>query len=440
MISSCDFENPPVKNILKTVGHKKSNLRHFQYPGRFTKRKEGEDKADRRKLALKSRLTLFYGESSIRRFTAGHWFNLSTPVLRDLDNKPYLIKELKIEATATSYKNSFVALPLKQPYLPLEEENVQKPVIFGSQTAVVVGEKETGSVHSNSAGRVRVRFHWDHHSPQDSSQTSAYLRVAGPAAGGRRGFVFTPRIGEEVIVSFEDGDPDKPLIIGSVYSRQNPTSDSPDSKPFAGIIKSDGDSDSNRITFEDKSGSAKLEINAKKDLNFEVGRNLNIIVEDDIIIRENNEFINITKDIKNKAGGNIISATAGPIVNTAGLNISSMALGGVINIAGGMVSNKAGGTLTNTAVLSVENKAGGALVQMAGSILANTSTDSILYSGEKVCYDGSLAVINISLADIINNAGEEIKQKTMLHKVKIDESSETETGDYNIKALLPKEN
>ncbi len=459
LLTSYVWDKPPALNVSKSTGHNKATLSHFQYPGQFADRNEGEKKANQLKFALNSKVRCFYGNSTMRSLAAGCRFELFAPTLTDLHQKSYLTIRLKVHATRESYENRFTAVPGKQHYFPLEVEGVQKPVIMGSQTAVVVGEGEKGDVKLDRFGRVKVNFHWNHHTEKKSSQTSAFIRVAQPAAGGQRGFLFTPRIGEEVIVSFENGDPDKPLITGSVYSQDHPTpnidrsasmaeavlndlssnnitrNSTPVAQPHTGIIKSDGDGDANRIVFKDETGLENLEINAKKDMKIEVGHDLNIDVEEDIFIYVNNESVDIKNNIKTKAGGNIINSTLGPMSHTAGSDILNMALGGVFSVAGGLISDKAGKTLTNTAMMSVDTSANGAICQIAGKLLANNSSNGIINSGKIVSHKGDTAVINISLADIINNAVNNINHKTTLQKSTIDESSTTETGNYKIKGM-----
>ncbi|MCG8337513.1 MAG: type VI secretion system tip protein VgrG [Proteobacteria bacterium] len=463
-ISSYHWETSPVKKVKKTSGLNKATMGDFRYRSSFKDRDEGEQQADRRIQSLKSRKDRFYGQSTMRHFTSGASFNLHASTLKDHHRKSFLIKHLFLKATRENYTNSFEAVPAGTPYYPAVENRIKRPVIVGTQTAVVVGAEGKGKVSSNKHGQVKVRFHWDHHPPDNAIHTSAYVRVSNPAAGSQRGFVFTPRIDEEVIISYENGNPDKPLIVGSVYSKNRPTPGmqgsgslkdsimnmtgagggeryvSPVSQLYSGTIKSDEDKDSNRMTLNDQKGNESYELNAKKDLNMDVGRDLNIDVEDDIYIFANQENINAKESVKSQAGGSIINGTLTAMVNTAGRDISHMALGGIFNIAGGVISNMAGATITNTAILSVKNEASGPLKQEAATLLANTALGTILNTADNVFHEGDLAVTNISLAEIINIASKEIETKSMFQKVQTDNESNTETGDFVIKGIMPKIN
>lgn len=463
-LASYNPEHPPVKNVVQQTGIKSGLLQDFLYPAGFTKRAEGDDLIERKITALTGKMRKFRGESTMRAFASGYRFNLRAPMLPDMNGKIFLINELNIDATDETYTNRFTAVEAKKPFIVDCDKSVRKPEIVGTQTAVVVGAAGKGKVQTDKKGRVKVRFHWDHHAPENAAHTSAFVRVSQPATGSLRGFVFTPRIGEEVMVSFEDGDPEKPLIVGGLYSQDHPTPNveaadtladkimdlaglegdprhtTPDAQPYTGTIKSESDGNSNRITFTDRKEDEHLEIKASKDLNINVGHDLNIEVEDDIFIIADNENVNAAENVNTEAIGSIINATLGTMSNTAGSDIIHAALGGVFNIAGGLVSNMAGATITNTAILSVNNESGGPLSNTAGVLLANTSASGIINEAASIKNDGKQAVVNLSLADIINNAADEIAHKTMIQQVKTDDVCSTETGDKKIKAVMPKIN
>src|SRR5690606_6742362 len=142
-------------------------------------------------------------------------------------NKEYLIisteyhyQDPPFESGTDSGSNfhcSFVAIDARQPYRP--PRNTPKPSAPGMQTATVVGPPGD-EIHTDEHGRIRVKFRWDRSSVRDET-ASCWIRVAYPFAGSRFGFVAVPRIGQEVVVQFEEGDPDRPLIVGSVYNGEN---------------------------------------------------------------------------------------------------------------------------------------------------------------------------------------------------------------------------
>lgn len=437
-VSAYNWENPPAKCLQKKTGEKKLDLSHFQYPGEFSQRTTGESLAERQKTAIKSHKTRYRGESNSRILAVGHTFKLQADMLPGLDQQPFLIKSLQIDATKEQYKNSFEVYRAKDPYFSFQT-NFERPGIYGSQTATVVGEAGTGNIKTDKMGRVKVRFHWDHHHPKSSSNTSAFIRVAGPCAGAQRGFVFTPRIGEEVTVSYENGNPERPLITGSVYSNDRKPPKPASSKPYKSYIKTGSESDANAMALNDTPGSENLEIQAKKDLNIVVGRNLDIDVKDDITVQAKKVNIIIRKDITVQAGGSIINLAQKNINNTAGSNITNMALGGIINSAGGVVTNLAGCTLTNTAIGPVENSSAAALNGKAATLFANTALNAVGHSGPKVKNDAGLAMTNVSKGGILNDS-KDVTTETLFQKVSVKENSITETGQVTIKGLMSKIN
>src|SRR5207249_6913387 len=143
----------------------------------------------------------------------------------------------------------------------------------GSQTAVVVG-KAGEEIWVDSHGRVKVQFYWDRNGNKDEN-SSCWVRVASTWAGKSWGFVQIPRIGQEVIVDFLEGDPDRPIVTGRVYNAdQTPPYTLPGDQTQSGVksrsSKGGGTDNFNEIRFEDKKGSEQIIIHAEKDMQVEV--------------------------------------------------------------------------------------------------------------------------------------------------------------------------
>jgi len=439
LVSSYFWENPPVKNILKSIRNKNSRLKSYDYSNSFSSRQEGEDKSDKNMMAIEAHQTRYSGESTLRGFVAGFRFTLNASRLPELNGKKFIITNLKINAKEESYKNTFMVAPSSKQFFRLRDETIYKPVITGFQTAMVVGDAGTGKVVTDKLGRVKIHFHWNHRHQQDALKTAAFVRVASPYSGGLRGFIFTPRVGEEVTVVYENGDPEKPIITGSVYSNERTPPTTANSKPYVSTIKSSSDSDSNEICFDDSPGSQSLDLQAKKDLNVTVGGNLTVKVKDNIYVQAKKVNIIVRKNIKVRAGGNIVNLTLSSINNTAGRSISNMALGGVVDIAGGLINNMAGCSVTNTAILAVDNEAGAGIKGNADTLLANTALRAVGNTGKKVENDAKLAMTNISNGGIINDA-QKVQTETLFQIQKVKETSTNETKSFNIKGLLSKIN
>jgi type VI secretion system secreted protein VgrG len=164
------------------------------------------------------------------------------------------------------YENEFTCVPYSETmmmYLP--PRSTRKPVIHGCQTAIVVGASGSDEIWTDKYGRVQVQFWWDR-----GSTRSCWIRVATSWAGSGWGIQHVPRVGQEVVVTFLDGDPDRPLIVGSVYNPGHmPPFGLPQNQTQSGIrthsTPGGGPGDSNEIRFEDAKGKEELYIHAQKD-------------------------------------------------------------------------------------------------------------------------------------------------------------------------------
>src|SRR5690606_20946379 len=201
-----------------------------------------------------------------------HMFEL---VGTDEHDDRYLI--LGIDARLSTDENggelqtSMDVIRAKTPYRPPAP---RRPVVPGPETATVVGPPGE-EIHTDRHGRVKVQFHWDRQG-QRNEHSSAWIRVTQGWAGTGWGFMFIPRIGMEVVVSFLGGDPDRPIVTGCVYNGANtPPYPLPDEKTKSTIKtkSSVGDDGSNELRFEDKAGSEEVYIHAQRDFNEVVKHN-----------------------------------------------------------------------------------------------------------------------------------------------------------------------
>jgi type VI secretion system secreted protein VgrG len=170
-----------------------------------------------------------------------------------------------------AYDNRFTCIPVALPFRP--QRTSRKPVVQGTQTAVVVGPAGE-EIFTDKYSRVKVQFHWDAEG-KNNADSACWCRVGTPWAGKQWGMIHIPRIGQEVIVAFEEGDPDKPIIVGSVYNaEQMPPYALPGDKTQSGIKTRSSlggtPENCNEICFEDKKGSELLYIRAEKDQIFAV--------------------------------------------------------------------------------------------------------------------------------------------------------------------------
>ena len=216
------------------------------------------------------------GGGNVRGLAVGGLFALEN-FHRDDQNRDYLVVSTTLEVQVggyegikdafpdTLFKCEFGAIPSKVQFR--SREITPRPSIAGPQTATVVG-KSGEEIWTDVHGRVKVQFHWDRKGGHDEN-SSCWVRVATPWAGKNWGAVHIPRIGHEVVVEFLEGDPDRPIITGSVYNGPNqPPYQLPDHQTQSGIKSrstKDGSPDNfNEIRFEDKKGEEEIYIHAEK--------------------------------------------------------------------------------------------------------------------------------------------------------------------------------
>ena len=258
----------------------------YDYPGYFAKRFDGDDKAGKvrpdgertSKLGQQGEDAfhkVVTGAGSCRAFVPGYSFTLTEHRRPEL-NGPYVLTQVSHSATnnlgygeGATYDNTFTCIPLAVPFRPAR--TTPKPVVHGAQTAVVVGLKGQ-EIDTDKYGRVKVQFHWDREGKNDQD-SSCWIRVGTPWAGKGWGLIHIPRIGQEVIVHFLEGDPDQPLIIGSVYNaEQMPAYPLPDekTKSYLKSNTSPGGVGFNEIRLEDKKGKEQIFLHAERNLDTRV--------------------------------------------------------------------------------------------------------------------------------------------------------------------------
>jgi len=224
------------------------------------------------------------GASNCRQLVGGHKFTLTRHFNAD---GAYVVTQVEHSATlsgfrsgevaALDYDNRFTCIPAELPFRPAR--STPRPRVDGAQTAVVVGPKNE-EIFTDKYGRVKVQFPWDRHG-KFNADSSCWVRVATPWAGKGWGAVHVPRIGQEVVVDFLEGDPDRPLIVGSVFNaEQMPPFALPDGKQLSGFKTNSYPTSggSNEITFDDTKGKEKITVHAQYDKNVTVDHDLTTTV------------------------------------------------------------------------------------------------------------------------------------------------------------------
>jgi type VI secretion system secreted protein VgrG len=267
-----DFTRPSL-NLETSVADEDPEER-YDYPGQYIDLGEGERYAQLLLEEGTGGSHVVRGASNCRAFQSGFKTTLQEHYRSDA-NTDYIILQISHRGeggdyrswdTATAdYRNTFVWTPLSVPYRPPHRS--RKPRVHGSQTALVVGPSGE-EVYTDEYGRVKVQFYWDRLGSKDQN-SSCWVRVSFPWAGKRYGSVSIPRIGNEVIVDFLEGNPDRPIITGSVYKAEQPTPfDLPDSGIQMGMKSrsSPGGGGYNEITMTDTKGKEQITIHAQYDM------------------------------------------------------------------------------------------------------------------------------------------------------------------------------
>ena len=254
-----------------------SNFERFDYPGHYLQKGRGTELTKTLMQVEETAHHSVLGASTYTALDTGRRFTLSQHPI-EKPSSPYVLTSVRHRATDTShlahadrepceYENNFEAVPYDVPYRPARL--TEKPFVHGPQTAVVVGPAGE-EIYTDKYGRIKVQFHWDRQGKKDEN-SSCFVRVAQSWAGRNFGSIFLPRIGQEVVVVFEEGNPDRPLVVGSVYNAEQPVPFGlPDNKTQSGLRTRSsmrgGAANCNELVFEDRKGSELVKLHAEKDL------------------------------------------------------------------------------------------------------------------------------------------------------------------------------
>jgi type VI secretion system secreted protein VgrG len=282
VLGSYDFERPTTELLVNAEharSHDQADLEVFDWQGEWVQRADGQHLTDTRIDESQCRWQRCSGSSNAHTLATGRCFKLDGHARSD-QNDRYLLTQVQLSAfdaagesggSAGDVKCSLTAQPASQQFRP--PRLTHKPSVQGPQTAVVTGPGGE-EIFTDKYGRVKVHFHWDR-AGDKKEKSSCWVRVSTPWAGKSFGFVQIPRIGQEVVVDFLEGDPDQPIITGRVYNAENmPPWELPANATQSGVLtrssKGGAYGNANAIRFEDKKGSEQLWIHAEKNQDIEV--------------------------------------------------------------------------------------------------------------------------------------------------------------------------
>lgn len=336
-IDDFNFENPrlDLKNSIEALPFQRgSDLRIYEYPAGFEQLEQGQRKVTKRIESHAIDYQVLEGQGYMFSFTSGYQFTLTGHPRRELNAK-YVLRWVSHSLSLTHYTNAFQAFPAHFSFrTPI---TTPKPKIISPQTAIVTGPPGE-EIYSDQYGRIKVQFHWDQEGQYDD-KSSCWIRVSQISAGQGWGNLWIPRIGQEVVVSFENGDPDKPLVIGNVYNGQQQPPYQLPGEQTKSTIKSNtskGGGGFNEIRFEDKAGQEELFVHAQKDFNQEV---------------KNDKSISIGRHLMEQVKGAVTSLVIGQLTKTV--------VGNITKLFKANVQKTVLGSETNMTALDLNQEVGG---------------------------------------------------------------------------------
>ena len=323
-------------------GHLFDQYEIYAYPGNYVEPGDGKNYAMARLEALQCNQDTVELEGNVRGAVPGCRFTLFNHPRMD-QNRDFLITSAYYEVTNNSYEA--VADSEQSQYhvrvgsIPADRQfrprlRTPKPRTRGTETAIVVGPAGS-EIHTDEYGRVKVHFHWDRYGARDGSD-SCWIRVSTPWAGKGFGSVSIPRIGHEVIVDYEYGDPDRPLITGQVYNTETmPPWGLPAGQNQSGLLSrsTPGGAEGNALRFDDSAGSEQFMMHAQHNMDTTVN---------------NNETHSVSVDRTTDIGANEACTVGGTRTTTVTGDESLTCEANRTKTVGGNETNSTTGTRTTT--------------------------------------------------------------------------------------------
>ena len=308
--------NSGVGTKMKTAATRAAEV--FEFPGGYEDAAAGKSVATLRQEAEEAAHEVVRGGSHCRSFCPGGTFTVAEHSDYKEEGQSYVLTSVSHQfdagdtfltggETGRAYENTFEAIPARTPYRPPRE--TPRPRVYGSQTAVVVGP-DNEEIHTDEHGRVKVQFHWDRYG-RKNEHSSCWMRVSQPHAGGNWGYIDIPRIDEEVVVSFLEGDPDRPYVSGRVYNGSNrPPFDLPAEKTRRGwktqTYRGEG---YNELSMNDAPDGQEMRLHAEKDMN-------SVVKNDQTLKVGNNQTEDVAADRTRTVGGRETVTVEGDVAET----------------------------------------------------------------------------------------------------------------------------
>lgn len=393
-LNDYDFENPradqkKVRAIAKGK-HSHKNYEHYRYPSHSVESAVADRFSRVRMEAEAVRHNLMRGRSNVRSLSVGSKFKMAQHPRKEYNSEYLLLRVVHTLNIETDYEGGVGSDSLFDSRIPVDEANTDAyscvfdvisateqyrapfttpwPEIPGMQTAIVTGPSGD-EIYTDKYGRIKVQFHWDRLGEEDEN-TTCFVRCVMPWAGKNWGMIAIPRIGQEVAIQFEEGNPDRPICTGMLYNADNmPPYALPANATQTGIVtrsSKEGSAETfNELIFEDKKGEEFVRMQSEKDYKQTIKNNAVITVgvekqdngdltqtiqghktetlntgDHTFTVSEGNQIIDIATDHTETIGGNSAQTIAG--------NSEQTIDGDSAETVGGALTQDVGGDLTRT--------------------------------------------------------------------------------------------
>lgn len=391
--------------LAKEKKHAAAKFEHFEYPGIYRENGDGNDLAKVRLEEAQSGYESIDALCTARSMACGNKFQLTRAERKDQE-RGYVVTSTVLTISVDSYGTGggsgdkfechFTAIPDNLVFRPARIS--PKPLIRGPQTALVVGQPGE-EIHCDEHGRVKLHFYWDRRSKADD-KSSKWVRVSHPSAGGGYGFISLPRVGQEVVVEFLNGDPDQPLVTGRVYNGENkPPYNLPADKSRT-VWKSNstkGGGGYNELRFEDAKGKEQIFMHGQKDMDVRIknvrkeytAASQHLIVGADQVEKVGKDLHQeiggahkekIAKDHHQDVGGNDLSKIANAWQVTAGQDVRIEA-GTDTEINTGMATSIVSGMSVVVESMNITLKGAGGFISIGPSGVTIQGTMVLINSG-----------------------------------------------------------
>ncbi len=374
--------------VAGTHTHAESEHEVYDYPGLYATKADGDARAAIRLDEASARFSRFTGSGSTPGLAAGYRFKLKGHPRAD-QNAEYLVLQTQMQLQQAGYESggeqdtllscSFTAQAYADAFRPAR--TTRKPTVAGPQTALVVGGGDAGDIETDEYGRIKVQFHWDRLGAKDAD-SSCWLRVASPVAGNGWGMISLPRIGQEVVVSFLEGDPDQPLVVGSVYNAEQKTPYELPGNATVSTLKSRSKlgaaADFNEMRFEDKAGEEYLLLHAQKDRLEFVEDTLRVQVGIDGV---GDEHRTVKQHRKEKIGGEHHLAVVGAVKHKFDSTLSLKVADDILIDTGAKYSLKTGADFIADSGATLSFKSAGDLHLKIGANIGAVAAQNVHIKG-----------------------------------------------------------